>query len=62
MAVGQEPRLGRWNRIAKAKNRVGIIRLDGVDIEEAENDEDIVGEEYNEPPGVESYSEDEEED
>jgi hypothetical protein len=27
VAVGQEPKLGRWNRIPKAKNRFGIIRL-----------------------------------
>jgi len=27
VAVGQEPRLGRWNRIPKAKNRFGIISL-----------------------------------
>lgn len=37
VAVGQEPRLGRWNRIAKAKNRFGIVRLKG--------DEEEVGEE-----------------
>jgi ribosomal RNA-processing protein 9 len=27
VAVGQEPRLGRWNRIPGAKNRFGIVRL-----------------------------------
>jgi ribosomal RNA-processing protein 9 len=27
VAVGQEPCLGRWNRVAKAKNRFGIIQL-----------------------------------
>lgn len=27
VASGQEPRLGRWNRVAKAKNRFGIVRL-----------------------------------
>jgi ribosomal RNA-processing protein 9 len=27
VAVGQEPKLGRWNRIAGARNRFGIIRL-----------------------------------
>eukprot|EP00581_Thalassiosira_minuscula_P030994 CAMPEP_0183760460 /NCGR_PEP_ID=MMETSP0739-20130205/7786_1 /TAXON_ID=385413 /ORGANISM="Thalassiosira miniscula, Strain CCMP1093" /LENGTH=556 /DNA_ID=CAMNT_0025998449 /DNA_START=27 /DNA_END=1697 /DNA_ORIENTATION=- len=26
-AVGQEPRLGRWNRVPRAKNRFAIIRL-----------------------------------
>eukprot|EP00547_Thalassionema_nitzschioides_P006737 CAMPEP_0194219106 /NCGR_PEP_ID=MMETSP0156-20130528/25207_1 /TAXON_ID=33649 /ORGANISM="Thalassionema nitzschioides, Strain L26-B" /LENGTH=507 /DNA_ID=CAMNT_0038948661 /DNA_START=25 /DNA_END=1548 /DNA_ORIENTATION=+ len=27
VAVGQEPSLGRWNRVAKAKNRFGIVQL-----------------------------------
>jgi ribosomal RNA-processing protein 9 len=27
VAIGQEPSLGRWNCVAKAKNRLGIIRL-----------------------------------
>ena len=27
VAVGQEPRLGRWERVSKAKNRFGIIQL-----------------------------------
>ena len=27
VAVGQEPALGRWNRVANAKNRFGIIQL-----------------------------------
>ena len=27
VAVGQEPALGRWNRVANAKNRFGIIEL-----------------------------------
>ena len=27
VAAGQEPRLGRWDRVPKAKNRFGIIRL-----------------------------------
>jgi hypothetical protein len=27
VAVGQEPRLGRWHRVPKAKNRFGIVRL-----------------------------------
>lgn len=26
-ACGQEPRLGRWHRVAKAKNRVAIVQL-----------------------------------
>lgn len=52
VAVGQEPRLGRWNRVAKAKNRFGIVTLrsddddddnDGAILEkkpEAEDDDD----------------------
>jgi hypothetical protein len=27
VAVGQEPRLGRWDRVARAKNRFGIVQL-----------------------------------
>ena len=27
VAVGQEPRLGRWDRVSRAKNRFGIVRL-----------------------------------
>ncbi|KAL7514590.1 hypothetical protein ACHAXN_011917 [Cyclotella atomus] len=30
-AVGQEPRLGRWDRVPKAKNRFAIIKLSGSD-------------------------------
>ena len=26
-AVGQEPRLGRWDRVPRAKNRFAVIRL-----------------------------------
>jgi len=26
-AVGQEPRLGRWDRVPRAKNRFAIIQL-----------------------------------
>jgi hypothetical protein len=36
-AVGQEPRLGRWDRVSKAKNRFGIIQLR---CDESESDED----------------------
>jgi ribosomal RNA-processing protein 9 len=28
-AVGQEPRMGRWDRVPRAKNRFAIIRLHG---------------------------------
>jgi ribosomal RNA-processing protein 9 len=30
-AVGQEPRLGRWDRVPRAKNRFAIIKLSGDD-------------------------------
>ena len=30
-AVGQEPRMGRWDRIPRAKNRFAIIQLSGID-------------------------------
>ncbi|KAL3784595.1 hypothetical protein HJC23_007051 [Cyclotella cryptica] len=30
-AVGQEPRMGRWDRVPKAKNRFAIIQLSGVE-------------------------------
>lgn len=57
-AIGQEPRLGRWNRVAKAKNRVAIVKLNPEDTEGAsddDEDEDAAGEDYNEPAGVQSY-------
>ena len=60
-AIGQEPRLGRWNRIAKAKNRVAVVQLDPEDVETAsdgEDEEGATGEEYDEPAGVQSYEED----
>jgi hypothetical protein len=38
VAVGQEPRLGRWNRVAGAKNRFGIVQLRSLD--DIANDED----------------------
>jgi ribosomal RNA-processing protein 9 len=41
VAVGQEPKLGRWNRISGAKNRFGIVRL--------RSEEDIVDGEDQEP-------------
>ena len=28
-AVGQEPRMGRWDRVPRAKNRFAIIQLHG---------------------------------
>mmetsp|Transcript_20914 Transcript_20914/g.23377 ORF Transcript_20914/g.23377 Transcript_20914/m.23377 type:complete len:537 (+) Transcript_20914:116-1726(+) len=45
VAVGQEPKLGRWNRISSAKNRFGIVRLRS---EEDENN-DIAEDEVIEP-------------
>jgi ribosomal RNA-processing protein 9 len=39
VAVGQEPRLGRWNRVARAKNRFGIVKLRASDEEDANSDE-----------------------
>lgn len=38
VAVGQEPRLGRWDRVARAKNRFGIVQL-------RRNDNDVDDEE-----------------
>jgi len=64
VAIGQEPRLGRWNRVAKAKNRLGIIKLDfdgPSGDEDAADEQESVGEDYNEPPGVSSGSDSEEE-
>jgi len=37
-AVGQEPRLGRWERIAKSKNRFAIIQLRSDDDDKDEED------------------------
>ena len=62
LAVGQEPRLGRWNRIGKAKNRLGIVKLDFEEASPDDSDagddvqEEAAGEDYNEPAGVESFS------
>jgi ribosomal RNA-processing protein 9 len=52
VAVGQEPALGRWNRIAKAKNRFGIIALRN----DRDNDDDDEIDEA--PPSAESESDD----
>ena len=43
-AVGQEPKLGRWARISKAKNRIAIIRLsskDDINEEKIEKEDDL---------------------
>lgn len=47
VAVGQEPKLGRWNRISGAKNRFGIIRLRSE--EDIEAEDDIIDDEDQEP-------------
>ncbi|KAL3905567.1 MAG: hypothetical protein SGARI_004397 [Bacillariaceae sp.] len=39
-AVGQEPRMGRWNSVAGARNRFGIIRLRSEEEAAADKDED----------------------
>lgn len=53
VSVGQEPRLGRWNRVAKAKNRFGIVMLRNDDDKEDETDV------LDEAPATESESSDE---
>lgn len=40
VAVGQEPRLGRWNRISGAKNRFGIVRLRSEEDVKADKDDE----------------------
>lgn len=40
IAVGQEPRLGRWSRISGAKNRLGIVRLGFGETFENDHDHD----------------------
>ena len=41
IAAGQEHRLGRWNRVPRAKNRFGIVKLynSSDDIANSEDDE-----------------------
>jgi len=39
-AVGQEPRLGRWDRVPRAKNRFAIIQLRNSEVEGQEDDDD----------------------
>merc|ERR1711937_377649 len=48
-AVGQEPKLGRWNRISRAKNRIAIVRLRSKDDlnEEKNAEEDLYEQEVN---------------
>jgi ribosomal RNA-processing protein 9 len=46
VAVGQEHRLGRWNRVGGAKNRFGIVRLRSKeDIAKEEDDDDAIDQE-----------------
>lgn len=37
--IGQEPRLGRWERVAKAKNRFAIVRMRKEDEDDGEEDD-----------------------
>ena len=39
VAVGQEPRLGRWDRVPKAKNRFGIVKLRPLESAESSDEE-----------------------
>jgi hypothetical protein len=40
VAVGQEPRLGRWHRVPKAKNRFGIVRLRASEDDDGDSTDD----------------------
>lgn len=63
VAVGQEPRLGRWSRVSKAKNRLAIVKLqpDGSEEEgSVSEEEEYDNVAYNEPPGVDSFVDDDE--
>jgi hypothetical protein len=67
VALGQEPRLGRWNRVAKAKNRLAIVKLSAKELEgvagsQNEANEEADDDEYDQPPGVQSYSDGDDED
>lgn len=57
VAVGQEPRLGRWNRIPGAKNRFGIVRLRSEEEINADEDDEQHGHEEG-PPQVELEDDD----
>jgi hypothetical protein len=60
-AIGQEPRLGRWSTVKKAKNRVAIVKLDHEDTADMKDGEQAEASgDYNEPAGVETFEEDEE--
>ncbi len=49
-AVGQEPRLGRWDRIPSAKNRFAIIPLrDNIDDNEEDGDFEETQNDYGSP-------------
>ncbi len=50
VAVGQEPKLGRWNRMVKAKNRFGIVQL------RTDDDKDDVMDDMDEVPTVDGES------
>lgn len=53
-AVGQEHRLGRWNRVAQAKNRLAIVQLQANDT--ASDDDDIIVEDIDGPPQTDTAS------
>lgn len=59
VAVGQEPALGRWDRVAKAKNRFGIIQLRNKD--DDKKDEEAEGTEEAETIRKENGGSDDEE-
>lgn len=45
-ACGQEPKLGRWNRVPKAKNRLAIVKMrwdNGKDRSEEEEGDGFTG-------------------
>lgn len=41
VAVGQEPKMGRWDRVAGAKNRFGIVRLRSEEDVNADEDDPV---------------------
>lgn len=65
VAVGQEPSLGRWNRVAKAKNRFGIVKLRQHDEESnssSDTDEEMEAMENDGDDGNEQFSQSSSED
>jgi len=58
VAVGQEPRLGRWDRVPRAKNRFGIVQL-RCEETESDSEEDAPEMGTTQVPDGESASSDE---